>query len=145
MNVKEIVVQYLRENGYDGLFSYGCGCAVDDLMPCCEDTSLCEAGFRKGVGCHDLDGDAWEWARTRAELELGTKEPEPASATDVRTCIMISEPCPVCGCTDGVECSADFIGEEDYRHWACGRREERWPGKDWQVTRECGGCVGHNE
>jgi hypothetical protein len=60
------------------------------------------------------------------------------SSADVRTCIMISEPCPVCGATGGVECSADFIGEEDYRHWACGRREERWPGKGWQVMRECG-------
>jgi hypothetical protein len=59
--------------------------------------------------------------------------------TDVRTCIMIPEPCPVCGATGGTECGADFLGDSDYRWWDCGRMEERWPGKDWQVTRECGG------
>ena len=35
MNVKEIVVKYLKENGYEGLFEPGeCACLVDDLMPC---------------------------------------------------------------------------------------------------------------
>jgi hypothetical protein len=58
---------------------------------------------------------------------------------DVRTCCMIPDPCPVCGATGGTECSADFLGDSDYRWWDCGRMEERWPGKDWQVTRECGG------
>jgi hypothetical protein len=59
--------------------------------------------------------------------------------TDVRTCHMIEEPCPVCGCTSGAECSADFVGDSEYRWWGCGRREERRPGGEWRVTKECGG------
>jgi hypothetical protein len=34
MNVKEIVLQWLKANGYDGLFIDDCGCVLDDLMPC---------------------------------------------------------------------------------------------------------------
>ena len=35
-NVREIVEQYLKENGYDGLYNEigECGCPCDDLMPC---------------------------------------------------------------------------------------------------------------
>lgn len=32
--VKEIVVDYLRKNGYDGLCGDSCGCGIDDLFPC---------------------------------------------------------------------------------------------------------------
>jgi len=34
VTVKEIVKQYLIDNGFDGLYSYDCGCKVGDLMPC---------------------------------------------------------------------------------------------------------------
>jgi len=34
MTVKEIVKKYLIENGYDGLCNKGCGCEIDDLVPC---------------------------------------------------------------------------------------------------------------
>jgi len=34
MNVKHIVEQWLRQNGYDGLAGGCCGCGVDDLFPC---------------------------------------------------------------------------------------------------------------
>ncbi len=34
MTVKEIVREWLREKGYDGLCAEDCGCSVDDLMPC---------------------------------------------------------------------------------------------------------------
>ena len=46
--VKEIVTQYLVENGYDGLCEDGrrCGCDIEDLMPCCEMSELCFAGYK---------------------------------------------------------------------------------------------------
>jgi hypothetical protein len=58
---------------------------------------------------------------------------------DVRTCVVTREPCPVCGCTSGAECSADFVGDSEYRWWACGRHEERWPGGEWRAVKECEG------
>jgi hypothetical protein len=39
INVKEIIKNYLKEHGYDGLWSDQgdyCGCQVDDLCPCDE-------------------------------------------------------------------------------------------------------------
>lgn len=48
MTVKEIVTKYLKENGYDGLYSDDCGCGIDDLMPCSDcGSDLCEAGIKK--------------------------------------------------------------------------------------------------
>ena len=47
MIVKEMVVEWLKAHGYDGLWhDQGCGCVIEDLMPCCSDTSMCEAGYR---------------------------------------------------------------------------------------------------
>ena len=34
MTVKDMVKQWLTDNGYDGLCSEGCSCGKDDLMPC---------------------------------------------------------------------------------------------------------------
>ncbi len=34
MNVYQIVVDYLKTHGYDGLCSQSCGCGIDNLMPC---------------------------------------------------------------------------------------------------------------
>lgn len=49
MDVCDIVKKYLIENGYDGLYTDGCGCLVDDLMPCDCDCSYCEAGYKLSV------------------------------------------------------------------------------------------------
>jgi len=42
MTVKKIVENYLRKNGYDGLYAEECGCCLDDLMPCGECCDNCE-------------------------------------------------------------------------------------------------------
>jgi hypothetical protein len=34
MDVKDIVLKYLKDNNYDGLCNEGCGCGFDDFMPC---------------------------------------------------------------------------------------------------------------
>ncbi len=52
MNVKEIVIEYLKSHGYDGLYDgYDCGCKVDDLMPCDSCPDLCEAGYLRAPDC----------------------------------------------------------------------------------------------
>lgn len=34
LTVRDILIAYLRANGYDGLAGEDCGCGVDDLAPC---------------------------------------------------------------------------------------------------------------
>ncbi len=49
MTVKDIVKQYLIENGYDGLYSEigECGCDLKDIMVCqAEGIDLCKAGYK---------------------------------------------------------------------------------------------------
>ncbi len=47
MKVEEILKQWLKDNGYDGLYTDGCGCEIDDLAPCCVDPfTECEAGYK---------------------------------------------------------------------------------------------------
>ena len=56
-DVKTIVSEYLKENGYDGLYCEadydGCGCHLGDLFPCDNKWSLnCKPGYKAhdGVG-----------------------------------------------------------------------------------------------
>jgi len=49
MNARDILADWLKSHGYDGLWhdsDCDCGCVLDDLMPCCSDPSLCEPGYR---------------------------------------------------------------------------------------------------
>jgi hypothetical protein len=48
--VGEMVQQYLRRFGYDGLFSDDCGCRHDDLFPCGNVSEHCEAGYLQADG-----------------------------------------------------------------------------------------------
>ena len=47
--IREIVLKYLKENGYDGLCNNDCGCGLNDLMPC-DGKSIgeCRAGYSGG-------------------------------------------------------------------------------------------------
>ena len=56
ITVKEIVVQYLESNGYDGLFLPGeCACKIDGLMPCEGYCGDCEPGvLLEGDDIHDF-------------------------------------------------------------------------------------------
>lgn len=72
MTVKEIVEQYLETNSYDGLCGDGCGCKVDDLMPCDEAnvTSCCPGYLHKkehSDSCLDCDCsyEYCEWCMRR--------------------------------------------------------------------------------
>ena len=57
--VMDIVRQYLRREGYDGLVDPDaqCGCLVDDLRPCCPgEISGCRPGYKRVCRGCDLDG-----------------------------------------------------------------------------------------
>jgi hypothetical protein len=52
MEIKAIVKTHLIKMGYDGLYQNGeCGCKIDDLMPCVEIRSDCQAGFIVPCDC----------------------------------------------------------------------------------------------
>jgi hypothetical protein len=48
MNVKGYLEEYLKENGFDGLFNadHECGCCIGDLFPCDEYFGECEPGYK---------------------------------------------------------------------------------------------------
>jgi hypothetical protein len=62
MNCKEIIIEYLKTHGFDGLCNpYGeCGCGIDDLIPCECDISECSPAYKRecsGKCCNYLDCD----------------------------------------------------------------------------------------
>uniref|UniRef100_A0A6H1ZHK9 Uncharacterized protein n=1 Tax=viral metagenome TaxID=1070528 RepID=A0A6H1ZHK9_9ZZZZ len=68
MEVSQIVEQYLKANGYDGLVSFAgeCSCRIGDLMPCDYDCiANCEAGYK--VPCTCGEG---------CEFHIATKKPK---------------------------------------------------------------------
>jgi len=62
MEVKDIVADWLKRHGYDGLTDGGgqCGCLVDDLMPCGEMGRHCVAGY-KGPPSEEWAAEGAEW------------------------------------------------------------------------------------
>ena len=46
MNLKEITGQWLKDNGYDGLYCDECSCELADLMPCDDPYVNCAAGYK---------------------------------------------------------------------------------------------------
>ena len=49
MELHEMVKEWLKEKGYDGLCNTDieCGCELDDFMPCGEPRMECQAGTKK--------------------------------------------------------------------------------------------------
>ena len=47
-DVNEIIEQYLKKNGYNGLceIDVGCACELSDLFPCNEDFQSCVPGYK---------------------------------------------------------------------------------------------------
>ena len=43
MDVEQVIVKYLTDNGYDGLCNPDseCGCPVSDIAPCCQNCMDC--------------------------------------------------------------------------------------------------------
>ena len=75
MTVKEIVKDYLEQNDYDGLCREGCGCGLDDIMPCkYRNIPLCEPAYNHGCNgdCAECgDGELCELIET-----YSTEKPE---------------------------------------------------------------------
>lgn len=58
-NLLDIVCGWLKSHGFDGLYNEGhCTCHVDDLMPCCKPSTLCQAGYQ--IRCFECSNDCCE-------------------------------------------------------------------------------------
>jgi len=57
VDVLDIVLKYLEDNGYDGLFNADleCGCERTDLAPCSSIDEHCGAGYKFPCDCGDHD------------------------------------------------------------------------------------------
>lgn len=53
MNVRQIISFWLKENGYDGLYTTNCSCTLENLMMCDERDNLleCKAGYKMACRC----------------------------------------------------------------------------------------------
>lgn len=56
MNVRSITAEWLKINGFDGLYADGdCACSIDDLMPCDECSINCAPGYKTPCDCGEHD------------------------------------------------------------------------------------------
>lgn len=57
MDVKTITLTFLRDNGYDGLYSEDdCACKLDDLFPCAyAGVECCQPGYLQKEKMPDVD------------------------------------------------------------------------------------------
>ena len=54
MDLREIVMKYLKDNKLDGLYNEDmCACKIDDLIPCDEPSSSCQSGKIKNCEACD--------------------------------------------------------------------------------------------
>jgi hypothetical protein len=55
-NCKEIVKDYLKRNGFDGLTMPGvCGCGLDDFAPCCDEHEECVPAYKQKKDCSNCN------------------------------------------------------------------------------------------
>lgn len=74
MNIRDIIKEYLKAQGFDGLYNeFECGCEIKDLMPCSEPDVNCSPGYKKsccGEDCIYGDQDtAWHIVAEKPEPE----------------------------------------------------------------------------
>ena len=76
VTVRQMVAEYLKDNGYDGLAGEECGCWLNDLMPCeYFDAYHCVAGHEGPPPENEGEGvDTWMYAGKRPDAP---KEAEP--------------------------------------------------------------------
>jgi len=55
MNVTDIVIKYLKDNGYDGLCGDGCGCGLDDFAPCDSNIGDCKPAYKVKSDCGNCE------------------------------------------------------------------------------------------
>ena len=67
--VKNIVVEYLKKQDYDGLAGNDCGCKLSDLMPCDEFCGNCIPAYKVKPSQDFID----EWGEAEFMMSLKKK------------------------------------------------------------------------
>jgi len=57
MDAKEIIKEWLKTRGFEGLAGDGCGCSLDDLMPCDQFSIECAPAYRRKCDKENCDSD----------------------------------------------------------------------------------------
>ena len=75
MQTKNILIEYLKTNGFDGLYSPGeCSCEVDDLGPCGQVCLECESGYKTDCsGCLQNDVCPYGYEQDGFDFCIGPK------------------------------------------------------------------------
>lgn len=83
MNIKEIIIKYLNDNDFDGLWCEECACIKEDLMNCCDfvnggPTPECEPGYLQECpetcGEHDWHIGKKKYSLTNQQKAFKTRE-----------------------------------------------------------------------
>lgn len=79
LNVKEIVNEHLKANGYGGLYNWDgeCGCEVGDLAPCGELQQDCVPGYKVNCTKNCTHEDAGEKDAWHIQVEKPNLTPTP--------------------------------------------------------------------
>lgn len=59
LDLNEMVIKYLKDNGFDGLCSDECGCTLDDLFPCETPSADCCGGYSHPEKAKENGLDFW--------------------------------------------------------------------------------------
>lgn len=69
MTVRQILEEWLKAHGYDGLCTTGCGCRIGDLMACDECPDNCEPGYKAERAYGDQECDIVPHKEQKGESE----------------------------------------------------------------------------
>lgn len=68
--VADIIADYLRINGYDGLYGEECACLLSDLFPCGGEYALeCYPGIRREATEEEKNAIGFDWFICKKELK----------------------------------------------------------------------------
>ena len=92
MNVKDIVIEYLKKNGFDGLCGAGCWCGLEDaLMPCDVNAAFeCEPAIKVKPDCEKCEnkcevyGEADYCFKVTDSISRFTCTSEPSQTIDIQ-------------------------------------------------------------
>jgi hypothetical protein len=109
---KEIIIKYLKENGFDGLAGDNCGCGIDELCPCDGNPMECSPAIKTRQDCEECK----EKCDASGESEFCYKEiGEPI--------IPKMSPCPNCH-SNNIKCHGSFFTCCDCGHlWGSANHE----------------------